>query len=346
MSRKASPAAATRKTVPAHIFIEGVAITVERRDIPITDIVLDPDNPRIQHAVHQKVNGGAAPLTQTTLRDLILDQPGVSDLFKAIRDNGGLIEPIYIRPDGRVIEGNCRAASTMRLHGISKTDKRWQRVPVFLVPKITDRQVAVLQGQFHVAGKNKWRAYEKAGHLHAMNTELNMDAKSIAQALGMQERVVSRLLQAYQTMRDKVLPKIKGGRGLDRWSHVEEFYKNKDLEDYRKSQSNVDEFVALVVDKKVKHGAQVRELPKILKHERATKVLKKDGFKEALSVVGKLDPTADSVVFRKVKELTDLLRGLASTELQRVRQERKPQQLLCDLATAIKSVARTADFEL
>ena len=94
------------------------------------------------------------------------------------------------------------------------------------------------------------------------------------------------------------------------------------------------------------HGVQVRKLPKILKHERAAKILKKDGFKEALTAVGKLDPTADSVVFLKVKELTDLLRGLASTELQRVRQERKPQQLLRDLATAIKTVSRTADFKL
>jgi len=345
MSRKAPSASAAGKPGPDHIYIEGAPIVVERRDMAIGDIILDPDNSRIQHAVQQKMNGGAS-LTQTQLRDLILDQPGVSDLFKAIRDNRGLIEPIYVRRDGRVIEGNCRAASTMRLHHASKTDALWQRVPVFLVPKITDRQVAVLQGQFHVAGKNKWRAYEKAGHLHTMHTELKMDVKSIARALGMQERVVSRLLEAYRTMRDKVLPKIKGGRGLDRWSHVEEFYKNKDLEDYRRSESNIDEFVTLVVDNKVKHGAQVRELPKILRHERAAKVLKKDGFNEAFAVVGKLDPTADSVVFRKVKELTDLLRGLASTELQRVRQERKPQQLLRELTTAIKNVARTADFEL
>jgi hypothetical protein len=162
----------------------------------------------------------------------------------------------------------------------------------------------------------------------------------------MQERVVTRLLAAYKTMREKVLPKIKGARGLDRWSHIEEFYKNKDLEEYRKSEGNIDEFVSLVVDQKVKHGAQVRDLPKILKHERATKVLKKRGFKDAVAVVGRSDPTADSIVFRKVKELTEVLRGLASTELQRVRQERKPQQLLRELAAAIKDVAKTAGFEL
>lgn len=345
MSRKAASGAKLTRRGAGRISIEGDLIAIERRDMAIDDIILDPDNPRIRHAVRQKTNGGA-PLTQEQLRDLILDQPGVSDTFKLIRDHGGLIEPIHVRPDGRVIEGNCRAASTMRLHNANKTDPRWQSVPVYLVPTITDRQVAVLQGHFHVVGKNKWRAYEKAGHLHAMHTDLKMSVAAIAKTLGMQERVVSRLLAAYKTMREKVLPQIKGGRGLDRWSHVEEFYKNKDLEEYRQSESNIDEFVSLVVDKKVKHGAQVRDLPKILKHERATRVLKKSGFKEAVAVVGKADPTADSIVFRKVKELTETLRALASTELQRVRQERKPQQMLRELSAAIENVAKTAGFEL
>jgi hypothetical protein len=346
MSRKATsgaPAGSTGDT--GAIFIEGASVPVERRDMSIDDIVLDPDNPRIRHAVRQKTNGGT-PLTQDQLRDLILEQPGVSDTFKAIRDNGGLIDPIHVRPDGRVIEGNCRAATTMRLHIANRTDPRWRQVPVYLVPKITDRQVAVLQGQFHVVGKNKWRAYEKAGHLHTMHTDLKMSVPAIAKALGIQERVITRLLAAYKTMREKVLPKIKGGRGLDRWSHVEEFYKNKHLEDYRKSDSNVDEFVSLVVDGKIKLGAEVRDLPKILKHQGATKVLKKSGFKEAVATVGKSDPTADSVVFRRVKDLTDALRKLASTELQRVREERKPQQLLRELSRAIDEVAKTAGFEL
>ena len=345
MSRRVSSESKATQGGTGYISIEGQSIAVERRDMGIDKIVLDPDNPRIQHAVRQKTNGGAA-LTQDQLRDLILEQPGVSDLFKAIRDNGGLIEPIHVRSDGRVIEGNCRAASLMRLHGTNKTDSRWRSMPVYMVPKINDRQVAVLQGQFHVAGKNKWRAYEKAGHLHTMHTDLKMTVPAIAKALGMQERVVTRLLAAYKTMREKVLPKIKGGRGLDRWSHVEEFYKNKDLEDYRKSERNIDEFVSLVVDQKVKHGAQVRDLPKILKHERAAKVLKKSGFKEAVAVVGKSDPTADSKAFRKIKDVTEVLRNLASTELQRIRQERKPQQLLRELSAAINNVAKTAGFKL
>jgi hypothetical protein len=344
MSRKA-PGSSVLGDMRSHIFIEGAAVAVERREMPIDAISLDPDNSRIQQAVRQKTNGGGA-LTQEGLRDLILDLPGVSDLFKAIRDNRGLMEPIHVRADGRVIEGNCRAASYMRLRRTNKSDQRWEHIPVLVIPKITERQVAVLQGQFHVAGKNKWDAYEKAGHLYLMRTELKMEPKAIAKALGMQERVVERLLDGYSTMRDKVLPRIKNGRGVDKWSYVEELYKIKELEDYRKEERNVDEFVTLVIEKKFKHGYEVRDLPKILKNERAMKVLRRDGLKEALAVVGKTDPTANSVVFRKVKELTEILRSVESTELQRVREERKAQQMLRELSGAIKNVAKMAGFEL
>src|SRR5207247_1236834 len=151
---------------------------------------------------------------------LILERPGVPELFKSIRDNGGLLEPIYVRPDGRIIEGNCRAASYMKLHGINEKEKRWQTIRAVFVPNITDRQVAILQGQYHIAGKNKWLAYEKAGHLHSMRAQLGMDEKTIARALGMHERDVIRDLRAYETMTEKLLPKIKSG-GLEKWSFVQ-----------------------------------------------------------------------------------------------------------------------------
>src|SRR5262245_53607332 len=79
------------------LIIEGEKIPVEYRQMSITDVRLDPDNPRIQHAVRQTNNNGN--IGQNELRKLILERPGVDELFKSIRDNGGLLEPIYVRPD-------------------------------------------------------------------------------------------------------------------------------------------------------------------------------------------------------------------------------------------------------
>lgn len=326
------------------LIIEGDAIPVEHRKMPLKDVLLDASNPRIQHAVKQASKNGT--LSQEELRKLILDRPGVPELFKSIRDNGGLLEPIYVRPDGRIIEGNCRAASCLKLHGINASDTRWQTIPAVFVPEISDRQVAILQGQYHVAGKNKWLAYEKAGHLHTMHTRLGMDEKAIGQALGMHERDVIRDLKAYETMTQKLLPKMKGASGLDKWSFVEELFKRKDLEEYRAKPANIDQFVSLVVNKKLKYGADVRKLAKILKHFGAFKVLKKQGVESAMSVVGQADPTADSGAFRKLKQTTSLLKHLPNKELQRLRDAEQPRVILRELFAALKDVAKLTGLKL
>ncbi len=326
------------------LIIEGEEIPIEHRKMPLEDVRLDPSNPRIQHAVKKISKNGT--ISQDDLRKLILDFPGVPELFKSIRDNGGLLDAIYVRPDGRIIEGNCRAASYLKLHGIDKKDRRWQTIRAVLVPNISERQVAILQGQYHVAGKNKWRAYEKAGHIHTMHTQLGMDEKAIARTLGMHERNVIQDLKSYETMTTKLLPKIKGGNGLEKWSFVQELFKRKDLAEYRAKPANVDEFVSLVVNNKLKRGADVRKLAKILKLKDAVKVLKKQGVESAMSVVGKADPTADSGAFRKLKDTTTLLQRLPNNELQRLRDSEKPRVILQELFAAVRDVAKAAGVKL
>jgi hypothetical protein len=325
------------------LIIEGEAIPVQHRSMPLKDVRLDPSNPRIRHAVKQKSKNGV--ISDDDLRKLILDQHGVSLLFTSIRDNGGIFDPIYVHPGGSIIEGNCRAACYMRLHATYPNDGRWQNIPAVFVPKITDRQVAILQGQYHVAGKNKWRAYEKVGQLHHMLANLKMDEKSIAKALGLRESDVIRDLNAYKTMSEKLLPRMTGSNGLEKWSFIQEFYKRKALEGYRSKPENIDEFISLIVDKKLKQGSDVRKLEHVIKHSNAVKALKKDGIDKAVSVVGKVDPTVDSRAFKKVKETTTLLQHLENKELARL-QDEKARRILQDLFSAVKDVAKAAGVKL
>jgi len=326
-----------------HLIIEGQEIPIEHRRMPLKDVLLDPDNPRIKHVVRRAAKDGK--IGQAELRKLILEQPGVDDTFTSIRDNGGIQEAIYVRSDSRIIEGNCRAASYMKLHGIKQSDPRWQTIPAVMVPNITERQVAVLQGRYHVKGRIKWRAYEKIGHMHHMHTNLGMDAKAIALALGMKEPAVIRDLKAYEVMTEKLLPKMNGSGGLEKWSFVQELFKRKELAAYRAKPENIDEFVTMVVDKKLKQGTDVRKLEKVIKHASALKTLKKTGIDAAMTIVGKADPTADSKTFQKLKEATTILQHLQGQELERLKED-KPQQLLKELHTAIKAAAKAAGVKL
>src|SRR5688572_76829 len=94
------------------LTIEGQTIDAEFRFMPLGQVELDLSNPRIQYLLRQ--NTKKSKLTQDELAQLIRDNvPGAPGLFASIRDNGGLLEPILVRPDGRVIEGNCRLACYM-----------------------------------------------------------------------------------------------------------------------------------------------------------------------------------------------------------------------------------------
>lgn len=325
------------------LVVENEVIPAEYQELPLGQVLLDPDNPRIQHAVRQKSKNGK--ISPKDLRSLILDQPGVSALFVSIRDNGGLLEPIYVRKDGRVIEGNCRTAAYLRLHETFPNVKAWEAIPALVIPVITDRQVAVLQGSHHVAGKNKWKAYEKIGHLHTMHKRLNMEPSAIAKALGLRENDVKRDLTAYATMTDKLLPKMNGGNVLQKWSFVQELYKRKELEGYRLKEENIDEFVSMIVDGRLKRGTDVRDLEKVLQVPAAVKTLKKKGMGAAISVVSKVDPTVDSPSLKKLKQATALLEQMPSKDLQRLLIDSNSQQILIDLFLALKNVAKAANIK-
>jgi len=321
----------------SQITIENVAVPVTREELQLDDVQLDPENPRIREQLKQM--GKTGKINGKELRQVILDISGVSTLLRSVRENKGLHEPIYIRHDGRVAEGNCRTAIYQFLREAQKNEKCWQTIPVWRLPKdVTERQIAVLQGHMHVAGKITWRAHEQAGHLFRMNRELKMKPAEISAAMRMSETEVNRQIQAYETMTNDVIPRMKGD-GREKFSHVLEFYKNRKLKDFRTDEKNVKLFTDLVVKDKLKKGADVRKLHKILAHEGGKKTLQKEGFDKALALVGKTDPTADSALFRKLKTATKALEEIRRPVLDRIGAGTAEKRILQNLHTALKRVA-------
>jgi hypothetical protein len=339
------------KRMPGEIetrIIEGQSVQVRYEEAPLDQLKLDPANPRIREIVlgRQKKAGN---LGTEELLKIIFDEPEIQQLQKAIRDNGGLIEPVFLDASGRVIEGNRRAAVLMRLRETlgAKGDKRWEKIPAWRLPNaISERQVAVLQGQFHVSGKKPWRSHEKAGHVRRMHTDLKMSVQDIARSLGLPEREVSLLLEAHEMMTNLILPQMKNGTGLDRFSYAYEFVKNPHLEDFRTKPSNREEFAKWVASGKLKRGDKVRDLPKILKDPHAKSVLEHQGHDKAIKVLGKKDPTVDSMFFKKIENTTKLLSKTTAEVIDRIKKEKKAQELMQDLFTALQNTARAAGLVL
>jgi len=334
------------------ITIEGREIPLRHERLPLDQVKLDADNPRIRHRVRQKFKNGEA--TPEALMKIIYELPGVSELQKTIRDNGGLVEPIFISNDGTVAEGNCRTVIYHRLRDADKKEKRWHTIECYRLPKnVTAREIAVLQATFHVYGKITWRSYEKIGHVHYMAKTLNMDPKVIAKRIGLQEKVVNRYIESYQTMKDQLLPemkrldpKVKDGDFLKKLSHFEEFYKIKKYETFRKSKANVTRFVKMVAQGKIPKANQVRKIADFVDNPKVIKTLEKKGFERAVKEASRADPTINSRSLDLVKRTTDSLKELQKPDLEDLKENKRAQRLLIDLHKIISDIADTVKLRL
>lgn len=325
------------------IAIEGQPVQVVYRELPVSDVKLDPENPRIKYELEKQ----RVPPTQDDIIKLLLSQDGVNDLFKQIRDNKGLYNPILVDQNLRVVEGNCRTAIFKKLNGPQQQVSTWAKIPAYILPPdITETQIALLQSVYHITGKIKWPAYEKAAHLNFMKNKLGMDVLRISRALAITEKEVDSILQAYDTMSKEFLKGRDTKEGLKYWSYFQELFKRKGLEEFRKKPENIKLFGRLIKEKKIPRGEAVRDLPKVLNNAAALKKLKQIGMGEALKEAGKKNPANIYPLFSTIAKTRQLLEKLKTPDLEEIRSQPARQEELRKLYQAIKQVAATTKMVL
>src|SRR4051812_19176887 len=117
------------KLPTSRVVIGGVAVEVTHENVPHTSLRLDPDNPRIR--LQLTAGGRKKPATAAELLELMREQNGYPELQKQIREQGGISDPLIVRSDGRIVEGNTRFAVVSTL--IEKTTggaAKWGGVPI------------------------------------------------------------------------------------------------------------------------------------------------------------------------------------------------------------------------
>jgi hypothetical protein len=323
------------------IYIGTKAIPLTLEQVPLEEVRLDADNPRLRHRVQSRFNGKKP--TQEQLRSILVDLPAVGEMQANIRENGGLLVPIYIKDDGLVVEGNCRTAIFLTLSNTEKykQDPTWKTIPAWRFPKAVDENdIAVFQAKHHItSGKNPWESYEKANHIFYMHNTLKMSVKEIAKELPLQERIAVRLLDAYTAMTRDLLgggSKAKAG-DVKAWSHYEELFKNKKLARFRDTPANLKKFASCIKSGRIGRAEHVRSLPDIVATPGAFETLQKKGFDEANRLTAKSDPTGGLPVFKVLAQARDALGKFEVREAGRIKKEqhkivRELHRQLCEFA--------------
>jgi hypothetical protein len=304
------------------ITLDGRRVPVRCVDLPLADVKLDATNPRVANTVAISSFGEGERL-QRSLADLLWEDSDVRALYQAVLSNRGLVERIIVRHDGVVAEGNCRTVVYRKLAENQKADPNWQRIPARVLPEnITDRQVAILLGELHVGGKNKWSAFEKAGHIYKLAHSFGLTQDEIAKLLKMSKTAVNHSTRAFAAMKERYLPLFPSPGAVRKFSHFVELYKKPELRDWVASDNAaLDDFVQWVGNDKISKGADVRELGEIVKSTAALNAFRTQGAEAARRVLELDQPELTSALFKLMCEMTEALDDARLDDIQRVRKD-------------------------
>ena len=132
-----------------------------------------------------------------------------------------------------------------------------------------------------------------------------------------------------------------------KWSFVQEFFKSKDLEEYRSKTYQCRRVcVARCQQKAETRGgcSKVRENSQA--SASLVKALKKQDVDSAMSVVGKADPTADSGAFREIEGGDQSAPAFAEQGIATASRERKTARHIARTVRRRKDVAKAAGVKL
>lgn len=329
-----------------YLTIAGTMVAVSHEIVPVDSVRLDPDNPRIR-LVAQRRFKGRVPKPDEVM-ELVKEQPAYDKLFKAIRNAGGIHDPVIVSHDGRVVEGNCRTVVHMALKALPNAPAKWASIPVVRLPKDIDpKLLGLLTASHHIGRKTQWSPYAQAAHIHHLAKVDKIPLEQIAAETRMGMKKAQHYLDTYAFL-NKEVAKAKGegdGEGLDRkWSHAYEFIKDPDLEPYRDDPGNRSAVINLIVSNAIK-GEEVRDLAKIFGNKKASASLKKEGFKPAMAALRKADPVAGSKLLQNIEKMTSVLKNLQRDELA-LFDEKKAKDVLRALHAEVVGLAEIKKVEL
>lgn len=341
-------AAVAAPLVVDEITLDGKRVQVQSVDLPLDRVRLDPRNPRIANTVALSLSEEGEAL-QKKLEYLLWEDGDVRDLYRQVLINKGLVERIIVRQDGSVVEGNCRTVVYRKLRQKHPADPTWRQIPARLLPAdIGARDIAILLGEMHVAGKNTWTPFEKAGHVYRLHEEFALTQDEIAQRLRMSKSKVNQLIRAFDVMKNKYLPKYPGPASSRKFSYFEELYKKPQLRKWvANTPGGEDLFVDWVGKDKIEQGVHVRDLPAILEDKDAVKALTKDGYAAAQRVIEEDNPALTSKLFRRMVDMTESLRKAQLDDIQRVRKgtNSNARRLIEDLNDALSHFLELCEIE-
>jgi len=318
--------------------IQGRPVELTLIEVDPNEVRLDPTNPRIGFSMRQldqgERNEGACVL-------LLTSQEDTEALKRSIVASNGVQEPIYLRSDQRVAEGNRRVVALRAAQEEFPEDPRFSTMPAWLIPAGTSEDVIQdLLNEIHLGSVRGWAPYERALQMRAL-LESGLIEDEIAERYRMTTREVRQQLAAVEFMDRSYFPITADPTEPEhrtKFSYFLEFYKNGRIQDHLEAMPDLPErFARWVRDGQLDTGARVRRLPRVLDSQEATRLLDVVGFDAADEYLAKQHPE-EQELYALVERTRARLAIMTVSELIELGRSRERQEIIAMLQKEITGV--------
>jgi hypothetical protein len=271
---------------------------IQNERVPLQLIEVDPDKVKLD-ATNPRVSFSMSQLSKAERNDpaatlLLTSQEDTEGLMRSIINSGGVQEPIYLRHDLTVAEGNRRVVAMRAAKEEHPDDARFKRMPAWLIPKGTaETTIRDLLNEIHLGSVRGWAPYEKASQMRGL-IKVGLVPEEVAERYRMTASEVINQIAAVDMMDKQYFPITKDPRDPQhraKFSYFLEFRKNGRIQAHCESIKDLPtRFSKWVRDDKIPTGAKVRRLPKILDVAEAIKLLDVSGFDAADQYITKQNP--------------------------------------------------------
>jgi hypothetical protein len=322
--------------------IQGYPVTLSLIEIDPDQARLDPTNPRVGFSMRQLESDMRSDPACTLL---LTSQEDTEGLKRSIVLSGGVQEPIYLRYDLTVAEGNRRVVATRAAKEDFPNDPRFARMPAWQIPEGTpERVIQDLLNEIHLGAVRGWAPYEKALQMRSLLFS-GLIHEEIAERYRMTPMEVRQHIEAADLMDQRYFPITQDPTDAEhrsKFSYFLEFLRSSRLRKHAEVIIDLpDRFARWVRDGQVDTGAKVRKLPKVLDREETLRLLEVEGFDAAEEFLARADPR-EQELYLTIEKARARLEQLTVVELVQLAESVDRMEILDGLREQIETVIENA----
>lgn len=267
-------------------------------EIPIDQIILDIENPRIARILEFKT---ADALTDDDLAlALGSSEDKYESLKESIKSNRGIIHPIIVKKvhDGKylAIEGNTRVQIYKKFIQTAVPGD-WTKIRAIVYDDISDNEIHAIRLQAHLVGPRDWDPYSKAKYLNYLSNKLCLPMSMIISYCGGNSAEVKNMINAYNDMEQYYRPNLDDDTWFDqkKFSAFVELQRKNIMDAILLRGFSKNDFAKWVINGNIDKLQDVRCLPAILNNPQSKNIFLNSNSTEALKIIAAEEIIADKL---------------------------------------------------